>query len=168
MSSAASAAVRENDALLVKGRQRKFTPENITRIKNWVAQGVGREELANRLGVTVGSLQVTCSRLGISLRKNTLTKGNGTIAHELAQPSIEHATAAAQLAQAKFSLLLKRQNTQVTFDLHLRAGLIEQLVLHASVRGESVVDLIGKILSQVIQKDLVDELLHQGNSPSKV
>jgi hypothetical protein len=165
MSPVARVAVREND----KARQpTKFTPENITRIKNWVAQGVGREEVANRLGVTVGSLQVTCSRLGISLRKNTLTKGNGTIAHELAQPSIEHATAAAQLAQAKFSLLLKRQNTQVTFDLHLRAGLIEQLVLHASVRGESVVDLIGKILSQVIQKDLVDELLHHGNSPSKV
>jgi hypothetical protein len=56
----------------------------------------------------------------------------------------------------------------VTFDLHLRAGLIEQLVLHASVRSESVVDLIGKILSQVTQKDLAGELLRHGNSPSKV
>jgi DNA-binding CsgD family transcriptional regulator len=52
------------------GRQpRKFTPETIGRIKEWVAQGVGREEIAARLEMSVGSLQVTCSRLGISLRK---------------------------------------------------------------------------------------------------
>jgi hypothetical protein len=165
MSPVARAAVREND----KARQpTKFTPENITRIKNWVAQGVGREEVANRLGVTVGSLQVTCSRLGISLRKRSLTKGNSAIAHGLVQRSIDHAPEAAHFAQAKFTLVLKRQHTQVTFDLHLRAGLIEQLVLHASVRGESVVDLIGKILSQVTQKDLAGELLRHGNSPSKV
>jgi hypothetical protein len=165
MSPVARAAVREND----KARQpTKFTPENITRIKNWVAQGVGREEVANRLGVTVGSLQVTCSRLGIILRKRSLTKGNSAIAHGLVQRSIDHAPEAAHFAQAKFTLVLKRQHTQVTFDLHLRAGLIEQLVLHASVRGESVVDLIGKILSQVTQKDLAGELLRHGNSPSKV
>jgi hypothetical protein len=165
MSPVARVAVREND----KARQpTKFTPENITRIKNWVAQGVGREEVANRLGVTVGSLQVTCSRLGISLRKRSLTKGNSAIAHGLVQRSIDHAPEAAHFAQAKFTLVLKRQHTQVTFDLHLRAGLIEQLVLHASVRGESVVDLIGKILSQVTQKDLAGELLRHGNSPSKV
>jgi hypothetical protein len=165
MSPVARPAVREND----KARQpTKFTPENITRIKNCVAQGVGREEVANRLGVTVGSLQVTCSRLGISLRKRSLTKGNSAIAHGLVQRSIDHAPEAAHFAQAKFTLVLKRQHTQVTFDLHLRAGLIEQLVLHASVRGESVVDLIGKILSQVTQKDLAGELLRHGNSPSKV
>jgi hypothetical protein len=170
MSSAASAAVPvENDGPLVKGRQpTKFTPANIARIKEWVAQGVGRDEIANRLEVTVGSLQVTCSKLGISLRKRSLTKGNGAIAHGLVQRSTEHVPEAAHFAQAKFTLVLERQNTQVTFDLPLRAGLIEQLVLHASVRGESVVDLIGKILSQVAQKDLAGELLRHGNSPSKV
>ena len=51
-------------APLIKGRQpRKFTPDNISRIKDWVAQGVGRDEIASRLEVTVGSLQVTCSRI---------------------------------------------------------------------------------------------------------
>src|SRR5262245_40953129 len=48
-------AVRENNAPLVKGRRStKFTPNNIARIKEWVASGVGRDEIANRLHVTVG------------------------------------------------------------------------------------------------------------------
>ena len=42
----------------------KFTPANIQKIKDWVAEGISREEIAKSLGVTVGSLQVTCSRLG--------------------------------------------------------------------------------------------------------
>jgi DNA-binding CsgD family transcriptional regulator len=169
MWSVASAAVRENDGPLVKGRQpTKFTPANIARIKEWVAQGVGREEIANRLEVTIGSLQVTCSRLGISLRKNALTKGNGAIAQGLAQRSIEHAPDAARSVQAKFALLLKTQNRQVTFDLPLPADLIQRLAFEASVRGQSVVDLIGKILRQVIQQDLVGELLRNNDPPSKV
>src|SRR5262245_7489333 len=159
--SIASAAVQENDAApLVKDKQRKFTPDNAAKIKSWVAQGVRRDEIASRLKVTVGSLQVTCSRLGVSLRKSSLANGNGTIPpHSVIQRSIELAAEGTHSAQAKFTLLLKAQNRQAAFDLPLRAGLVEQLVLHASVRGESVVDLIGKILSQVVQKDLVGELL---------
>ena len=53
----------------------KFTPEAIDKIKELVAQGASREEIASLLGVTVGSLQVTCSRLGISLRRKILHSG---------------------------------------------------------------------------------------------
>ena len=53
----------------VRGRRVKFTPQAIEKIKEFVAEGIRRDEIANRLGVTVGSLQVTCSRLGISLRR---------------------------------------------------------------------------------------------------
>ena len=49
-------------------RTTKFTPANIQKIKDWVAEGISREEIAKSLDVTVGSLQVICSRLGISLR----------------------------------------------------------------------------------------------------
>src|SRR5262245_16443567 len=51
------------------GRASKFTSQAIEKIKEMVAQGVNREEIAQLLDVTVGSLQVTCSRLGISLRR---------------------------------------------------------------------------------------------------
>jgi len=53
----------------------KFTPERIQQIKNLVARSKSREEIAELIGVTVDSLQVTCSRLGISLRRPTFNKG---------------------------------------------------------------------------------------------
>src|SRR5258708_23529143 len=55
--------------VLARGRQTKFTPERIQQIRNLLEQGKSREEIAELIGVTLGSLQVTCSRLGISLRR---------------------------------------------------------------------------------------------------
>jgi hypothetical protein len=49
------------------GRRIKFTPEIIQQIRNLVEQGKSREEIAELIGVTLRSLQVTCSRLGISV-----------------------------------------------------------------------------------------------------
>src|SRR6516162_6915188 len=60
-----------------RGRRIKFTPQVIEQIKGFVAVGISRDEIANRVGVTVGSLQVTCSRLGISLRRIILPNGSG-------------------------------------------------------------------------------------------
>src|SRR5215475_11341252 len=54
---------------LPRGRPTKFTPERIEQIGDLVAAGKSRDEIAGLLGVTVGSLQVTCSKLGISLRR---------------------------------------------------------------------------------------------------
>ncbi|MGA7490500.1 MAG: hypothetical protein WBW74_26565 [Xanthobacteraceae bacterium] len=53
-------------------RPTKFTPERIEQIKNLVASGKTRHEIAASVGVTIGSLQVTCSKLGISLRRPRL------------------------------------------------------------------------------------------------
>jgi hypothetical protein len=44
-----------------------FTSEECAKIRGLVADGASREEIAARIGVTVGTLQVRCSRLGISL-----------------------------------------------------------------------------------------------------
>src|SRR6516164_5303496 len=48
-------------------RGRQFTPERLQQIRNLVERGKSREEIAELIGVTVGSLQGTCSRLGIGL-----------------------------------------------------------------------------------------------------
>jgi DNA-binding NarL/FixJ family response regulator len=45
-----------------RGRRIKFTPERIQQIRNLVERGKSREEIAELIEVTVGSLQVTCSR----------------------------------------------------------------------------------------------------------
>src|SRR3981189_3598198 len=55
--------------LTTRGRPTKFTPEKVQQIRNLVEQRKSRVEIAELIGVTVGSLQVTCSRLGISLRR---------------------------------------------------------------------------------------------------
>ena len=61
------------------GRQIKFTPERLEQIRNLVERGKSREEIAELIGVTVGSLQVTCSRLGISLRRVVFSNGMGLL-----------------------------------------------------------------------------------------
>ena len=58
-----------------RGRPIKFTPERIQQIGNLVERGKSREEIAELIEVTVGSLQVTCSKLGISLRRPRLDNG---------------------------------------------------------------------------------------------
>jgi hypothetical protein len=65
-----------------RGRQRKFTPETIRQIKALVQQGTSREEIAELIGVTIGSLQVTCSRLGVSLRQPKFVPGAGLLRRE--------------------------------------------------------------------------------------
>ena len=58
-----------------QGRPVKFTLERIQQIKNLVERSKSREEIAELIGVTVDSLQVTCSRLGVSLRRPTFNNG---------------------------------------------------------------------------------------------
>src|SRR5215467_6089867 len=65
--------------LPTRGRQIKFTPERIQQVRNLVERGKSREEIAELIGVTVGSLQVTCSRLGISLRRVVFNNGMGLL-----------------------------------------------------------------------------------------
>ena len=61
------------------GRPTKFTSEKIQQIRNLVERGKSREEIAELIGVTVGSLQVTCSRLGVSLRRPVFDNGTGLL-----------------------------------------------------------------------------------------
>jgi hypothetical protein len=136
---------------------RKFTPENIARIKDWVAKGIGRNEIASRLDVSVGSLQATCSRLGIGLRQRSA----GT------QHSIEHVRQGDHAVQAKLTLVMEMRNRQAAFDLPLDKDLLVQLSLEASVRDLTTADLIGKVVNQVVEKDLVGEVLTKGSSPTR-
>ena len=71
----------------VRGRQIKFTPEKIQQIRNLVERGKSRQEIAELIGVTVGSLQVTCSRLGVSLRRPIFNTGTGLLRQAARGPS---------------------------------------------------------------------------------
>jgi hypothetical protein len=93
--------------VLIRGRQIKFTPERIQQIKNLVERGKSREEIAELIGVTVGSLQVTCSRLGISLRRPSFNIGAGSLrrderrSHGVSTPIPSHGGDSALLQLSK-------------------------------------------------------------------
>jgi hypothetical protein len=161
-----------------RGRRVKFTPQAIEKIKELVAQGVNREEIASLLGVTVGSLQVTCSRLGISLRRKILHSGptprlrdpNGTVipfqgsvgvAYEREQKAEE----VLPVRSAKISIIMQYRGKEVTTDLPLRSHAFGELALIAMLRDLSIPELVGQILAGAIKNDMIKEIL-QGEVPS--
>ena len=67
--------VAQQGTLTTRGKTTKFTPERLQQIINLVERGKSRDEIAEIIGVTVGSLQVTCSKMGISLRRPKINNG---------------------------------------------------------------------------------------------
>jgi len=70
---------------LPRGKQSKFTPTNIRQIINLVERGKSREEIAEIIGVTPGTLAVTCSRLKISLRGPRFDLATGVLRRRRSQ-----------------------------------------------------------------------------------
>ena len=50
------------------GRSRVLTPDVLRIIPQWVEEGATRYDIADALGITVGSLEAGCSYHGVSLR----------------------------------------------------------------------------------------------------
>jgi len=159
----------------VRGRRIKFTPQVIEQIKESVAAGIGRDEIANRVGVTIGSLQVTCSRLGVSLRRIILPNGLGGhmpdvrgrtiptpcsvgIAHVREQKEVSQPTARAA-PSANFALTMRHRGKEQTSDLELPSRAIEVLACEAISRDLDIARLIGQILVAAVNKDMIQKIL---------
>src|SRR6516225_1482161 len=99
--SSGAAMTMTNPSPPARGRRVKFTPQAIEKIKGFVAAGISRDEIASRVGVTVGSLQVTCSRLGISLRRIISANGSGrhTADVRLGSVSVAHVQEQKEVSQ---------------------------------------------------------------------
>lgn len=80
------AAIQLESQPVNRGRPTKFTPERIQQICNLVERGKSRDEIAEIIGVTTGTLQVTCSKLGISLRRPTFYIGTGLLKRQRSLP----------------------------------------------------------------------------------
>lgn len=150
------------------GRTIKFTPERMDQIRNLVERGTSREAIAAIIGCTVGSLQVTCSKAGISLRvprsgtsmtlpakrqppllpaetiggDNDNGNGNG---HVLAPVT--------QMPKARgVSCVLRLRYGTHTYDLPLPLGdgTIAALALTAEMNGMRMGELIAAILNKSV------------------
>jgi hypothetical protein len=132
-------------------RHRKFTPERIQQIKDLVARGETREQIAAIIGVTVGTLQVTCSRLGISLRRPRV---------KLLPPKTDNArTLGAARETATFTIDMKYKGQEHSTELPFSPDVIRQLALEALFRDQEIGELAKDILVSVFEKGLVQELL---------
>jgi len=130
-------------------RRRKFTPVTIQQIKDLAASGEPCETIAAQIGVTVGSLRVTCSRLGISLRRPRV---------KLLPPRM--ATDSAQTGgAATFILCMRYQGLERNTELPLTPDMIGQLALEASCRNQKIGELAKDILLSVMEKGLLEEVL---------
>jgi hypothetical protein len=144
------------------GRPRvKFTPANLQKIKEWVAQGMGRDDIARSLDVTIGSFQVTCSRLGISLRKrdNSPRDRGGSRTFVSNNTAYRAHLQRERDSQAKFQLVLQSQGAAQTIDLPFTASEVGRLGLEATAQNLGLTELMGQVLTQAIKKGLIQEIL---------
>ena len=155
-----------------RGRRIKFTTQVIEQIKESVAAGISRDDIANRIGVTVGSLQVTCSRLGISLRRIILsngshhtadargipTPGSVGIAYVREQKEVSQPAACATHL-ANFAVMMRHKGKEKTTDIPLPSAAIELLALEAMSRDLDIAKLIGQVLVAAINKDMIKKIL---------
>jgi hypothetical protein len=136
-----------------RGRASKFTPERIQQIKDLVVRGETCEDIAALIGVTVGTLKVTCSRLGISLRKPRPSNGSRLLPSRVARAET------AKSAPAIFTISLRYRGQEQNTPLPLSPDMIRQLALEASLRDQRIVELAKDLVQAVTEKGLFEEVL---------
>jgi hypothetical protein len=149
----------------------KFTPERIEQIRNLVERGMTREGIAATIGVTVGSLAVTCSRLGISLRRPTFNNGIRLLQRDRPldkpmstpeRPEQRSKTVQTEwpaATEANFVLLMNYKGVQRTTELPFSRQMIRQLAFEAGCRNMTIGELIGELIKATTEKDLIHRAL---------
>ena len=135
-----------------RGRRTKLTPERIEQIKELIQHGVSCEEIATSVGVTLGTLKVSCSRLGISLRRPKPTNGNHW------QPRAVFARMTMSCG-AKFTVVVRYHDEERATELPLTAAMIQRLALEAASRDLTISELAGELVVTVTKRGLVQQVL---------
>ena len=169
---------------LPRGRSTKFTPEKIRQVNNLVERGKSLEEIAELVGVTVGTLQVTCSRLGISLRRPRYDTGTGllkqgrprssngaSISVELhprnGTSSLNPISGEGQLpkmhedSSASFALRMRYKGGERTTEVPLTHDMIGQLAVEAELRNMRIGELVCEVIVAVTKGDLFQLVLNK-------
>jgi len=171
-----------------RGKPRKFTPEKLQQVRNLVEQGKSREEIAEILDVTVGSLQVTCSRAGISLRrpkvgnglplaalapfsrKNAISSMHFSADHDMTVLSLQsgdgtrpgceaEARTGLGVSSASVAIKCRYKGMERTAELPLTRDMIGQLAWEAGLRNMRIGELIAELIVAVVKKDLLPAVL---------
>jgi hypothetical protein len=119
--------------------------------------------------VTVGSLQVTCSRLGIRLRRRQYSNGGGARwMGAVSRPYIaNHPLMVGHMrADAQFKITLERDGRRCSTDLPLADRAIAQLGLEAAVRNVGMAQLLSEVVTTAIKKNMIEEILREPSQES--
>jgi hypothetical protein len=135
------------------GRPIKFTPERFEQIRNLIERGKTREEIAELIGSTVGSLQVTCSRLGISLRIPRQLRPQMKKARMEPKEIAVTECRRGESTIATISLLLNCNGRTREMQLSLDSAAVIKLIFEAQFRSMSLSDLIAAIIHSSSQDD---------------
>jgi hypothetical protein len=176
---------------LPRGRPTKFTPEKIRQVTNLVERGKSREEIAELVGVTVGTLQVTCSKLGISLRRprydtgtGLLRQGRSRISNGASTPNpigpigvepnsgngtsgLNSISGDGQLPKmhensaASFAVRMRYKGGERTTEVPLTHDMIGQLAVEAELRNMKIGQLVSEIIIAVTKGDLFQLVLNK-------
>jgi hypothetical protein len=137
-----------------RGRRTKLTPERIEQIKQLIASGVSCEDIAATVGVTVGTLKVSCSRLGISLRRPRPTIGDRW-------PTRAVFTTMTTSGGAKFTVIVRWHSEERATDLPLTTVMVGRLALEAATRGLTIGELTGEFVATVAKQGLIKRVLDE-------
>jgi hypothetical protein len=171
----ATAAAITATAQSSRGRRKKFTPEAIDKIKELRKRGARREDIAHSLGVSVNSLSVTCSRLGISLRSEHDTADQDArtkpapdgIAQAREHKEVSQA-AADTTPSGKFSLIIRCGDKEIATDIPFTPRQVVALAVNAALRDARLTKLLAQLLVSAIKKDMIQQILSSEKSPSAV
>jgi hypothetical protein len=163
-------------------RRTKFTPENIRQITNLVERGTSPDQIAEIIGVTLGTLRATCSKLHISLRRPSYDTGTGLIRHRRPraaiggspynvdapkplpigglerhpmeqEPIVAHRDKTSTAPLATFAIVMQYKGQKHAADLHLGADMIGRLAIEAEFRGMKFVELLARAIEAIAEDD---------------
>jgi hypothetical protein len=118
----------------------KFTRTTTIQIQRWLDEGLSANQIAARIGCTVGTLRVKCSQFGISLRwrKRNYHRAN---------------TNATRVVRKRSSEPRER------LILSVRRGTLDRLRTHASSKGVSASKLAASLLEKIAEDGLYKAVL---------
>jgi hypothetical protein len=145
-------------------RATKFAPDNLQRIRELVSQGTPRARIAEILGVSVGSLQVTCSRLGISLRNRNAANETGV--PRTSRAFVPHSHRQSEQVQGrgvKLEVTLRNGGRQSTTEIPISVHDLTKVVIEASVQGVGMLELISHAVKRALTEGHIPATL--GDNP---
>lgn len=136
----------------------KFTPLVIPQIKSWVDAGLRTEQIAQKIGCTVGTLRVRCSQLGISLRRARIND----VANEDKTPA--SLTACSYFEGQSTRGSGERSAVERQLPVFVPEITVRRLKNQAALRGLTDAALAATLLEKIAQDDLYDAVLDESDA----